>query len=89
MSRLARLGQSLYDGRVSINFVGRKWLWYGVSAVIVLVALSGLFFKQLNLGIEFEGGVEYRVSFASGQADDAAVTAVRDAVVKTEIEDAS
>ena len=89
MSRLARLGQSLYDGRVSIDFVGRKWLWYGVSAVIILVALVGLFFKQLNLGIEFEGGVEYRVSFASGQADDDAVTAVRDAVVTTEIEDAS
>ncbi len=89
MSRLARLGQSLYDGRVSIDFVGRKWLWYGVSGLIVLVAMFGLFFKQLNLGIEFEGGVEYRVSFASGQADDGAVTAVRDAVVATEIADAS
>ncbi len=89
MSRLARLGQSLYDGRVSIDFVGRKWLWYGFSAVIIAVALSGLVFKQLNYGIEFEGGVEYRVSFVSGQADDDAVVAVRDAVMGTEIEDAS
>lgn len=89
MSRLARLGQSLYDGRVSINFVGRKWLWYGISAVIVLVAMFGLFVKQLNLGIEFEGGVEYRVSFASGQADDDAVTAINEAVRDTNISNAS
>ena len=89
MSRVSRLGQSLYDGRVSIDFVGRKWLWYSISLVIVLVAMFGLFVKQLNLGIEFEGGVEYRVSFASGQADDDAVTAIREAVVETGVTNAS
>ena len=26
MSRFARLGQSLYEGTVSVDFVGRKWL---------------------------------------------------------------
>ncbi len=89
MSRLARLGQSLYDGRVSIDFVGRKWLWYGISFVIILVALFGLLVKQLNYGIEFEGGVEYRVSFAAGQADDDAVTVIGDAVRATDIDNAS
>ncbi len=33
-----------------------------MSAVIVLVAIGGLTFKGLNYGIEFEGGVEYKVS---------------------------
>ena len=66
MSRLSRMGHALYEGKVSIDFVGRKWLWYAISGLIVLVAVLGLTVKGLNMGIEFEGGVEYRVSMASG-----------------------
>jgi preprotein translocase subunit SecF len=58
MGRLSRLGNDLYDGDVSIDFVGRKWLWYTVSGIIVVLAVAGLYFKGLNFGIEFEGGVE-------------------------------
>ena len=61
MSKLSNLGHSLYEGKVSIDFIGRKWLWYSISGLIVLLALYGLLGKGLNLGIEFEGGVEYRV----------------------------
>ena len=35
-------------GRKSIDFVGRKWLWYAISGVIVLLAVAGLWFKGLN-----------------------------------------
>ncbi len=80
MSRINNLGHDLYDGTVSIDFIGRRWVWYAVSAVIVLTAVLGLTTKGLNFGIEFSGGVEYRVVLASG-ADDAAVAKVRDAVV--------
>src|SRR5205085_7096798 len=66
-------------------FVGRKWLWYSISALIVLVAVLGLTVKQLNMGIEFKGGVEYRVSMATGQADEQAVVAVRNAVADSGI----
>ena len=30
MGKASRLGNALYEGDVSIDFVGRKWLWYGV-----------------------------------------------------------
>ena len=73
MSKMSRFGQHLYDGTVSIDFVGRRRLWYAISALIVAVAVAGLVWKPLNLGIEFEGGVEYRVSMQSGQANEAAV----------------
>ena len=53
MSKFARLGNDLYEGRVSINFVGRKWLWYAISAVIVAISAYGLVGPKLNLGIEF------------------------------------
>ena len=35
MGKLSRLGNALYEGDVSIDFVGRKWLWYAISGIIV------------------------------------------------------
>ncbi len=89
MSKFARLGNDLYEGRLSINFVGRKWLWYAISAVIVAVAVFGLLGPKLNWGIEFEGGVEYRVTMPAGEADQEDVTAVIEAVQGSGIENAS
>jgi len=80
MGKLSNLGHALYEGTVSIDFVGRKWLWYAFSGVIVLAAVAGLAIRGVNLGIEFEGGVEYQVSVASGQMTDATVEKIRDSV---------
>jgi len=80
MGKLSDLGHALYEATVSIDFVGRKWLWYALSGLIVLAAVGGLLVRGVNLGIEFEGGVEYQVSVASGQMTDATVEKVRDAV---------
>lgn len=89
MGKMSRLGNALYEGDVSIDFVGRRVLWYSISAVIVLVAIGGLYFKGLNMGIEFEGGVEYRVATQSGQANQATVEEIRDAVAGSGIDAAS
>ncbi|HET9828625.1 MAG TPA: protein translocase subunit SecF [Nocardioidaceae bacterium] len=83
MSRLSRMGHALYEGQVSIDFVGRKWLWYALSGVIVLAAVSGLLVRGLNLGIEFKGGVEYQVSMPAGQNTEANVVKIREAVART------
>ena len=32
MGKFSRLGNELYNGRRSIDFVGRRWIWYAVSA---------------------------------------------------------
>ncbi len=88
MSKLSSMGHALYQGQVSIDFVGRKWLWYAVSGLIVLVAVLGLTVKGLNMGIEFEGGVEYRVAMQSGTDGETAVEGIRDAVSNTGIENA-
>ena len=89
MGRLSRLGNDLYDGHVSIDFVGRKWLWYTISGIIVVLAVAGLYFKGLNFGIEFQGGVEYNVSVASGQATQANVDKIATAVADTGIDAAA
>lgn len=88
MSKLTRIGHALYEGKLSIDFVGRRRLWYAISGVILLVAVCGLVFKGLNYSIEFSGGVEYRVAVASGQADNATVQKITDAVVSTGLEPA-
>jgi len=89
MGKFSRLGNALYEGDVSIDFVGRKWLWYSISGVIILLAVGGLYFKGLNLGIEFEGGNEYNVSVGAGEATQENADKIRDAVAATGIKDAS
>ena len=82
MGKISDLGHALYEGTVSIDFVGRKWLWYALSGVILLCAVAGLAVRGINLGIEFEGGVEYQVSVASGQMTDTTVENIREAVAQ-------
>jgi preprotein translocase subunit SecF len=86
MSRLGRIGNRLYTGDVSIDFVGRRRTWYTISAAIVIVAALALGLRGLNMGIEFKGGVEYDVQIASTQSN---VVALRNAVVGTGLDAAS
>jgi preprotein translocase subunit SecF len=79
MGRISRLGNRLYTGERSIDFVGRKWLWYAISGVIVVLAILGVMVKGLNYGIEFTGGTQYKVTIADGATQDQA-DAVREAV---------
>ena len=97
MGRLSTIGQQLYSGRVSVDFVGRRRLWYAISAVIVLAAAAGLLVSGVNLGIEFKGGVEFTARIAPTQAnvdtltraaEDAGVAAVQDPIVTTSGTDA-
>ncbi|CAN5320799.1 hypothetical protein BH18ACT14_BH18ACT14_03300 [soil metagenome] len=44
-----------------VDFLGKRRIWFALSAVIVLVGLGSLGLKGLNLGIDFEGGSQ--VSF--------------------------
>ena len=88
MSKLSRIGHDLYEGHVSIDFVGRRWLWYTISGVIVLAAAAGLLVKGLNLGIEFEGGVEYSVSVPASKLNQHTVDEIRQAVAGTGIPEA-
>jgi preprotein translocase subunit SecF len=86
MSRFGKIGNRLYTGDVSIDFVGRRRTWYAISALIVIVAALGLGLRGLNRGIEFKGGVEYAVQIAPTQAN---VESLRSAVVGTGLAAAS
>ena len=85
MGRFSRLGNALYEGRTSIDFVGKRWLWYSISGVIVLLAVLGLSTKGLNLGIEFKGGDQYTVSLPTSQVTQHNADVLREAVAATNI----
>jgi len=85
MGRISTLGQHLYEGKVSLNFVGRRRLWYAISALIVLLAGSGLLLRGVNLGVEFKGGVEFTAQVEN--ATQAQADTLREAVVATGVED--
>jgi preprotein translocase subunit SecF len=85
MGKYSRLGNDLYSGHTSIDFVGRRYLWYALSGVIIVAAVLGLSFRGLNFGIEFVGGAEYTVTMPSGQATQANADKLRSAVSDTGI----
>jgi preprotein translocase subunit SecF len=81
MGKISQLGNSLYTGQRSVDFVGRKWLWYSVSGLIVILAIVGLSIKGLNYSIEFTGGTQYKVSdLPKSEASQDNADRVRDAV---------
>jgi preprotein translocase subunit SecF len=62
----------LYQGETEIDFIGRRRVWFIISAVVVIGCLAALFTRGLNYGIEFEGGVQITAEIpADGPLGDA------------------
>ena len=51
----------LYHGLTTINFVGRRKLWFTISTVIIVLGLGSLSVRGFNLGIDFRGGSSFEV----------------------------
>jgi preprotein translocase subunit SecF len=65
MASLANLGNELYTGKRSVNFVGRRRTWFAVAGALMVASLLLLGLKGLNAGIEFRGGSQFTVSGAA------------------------
>jgi preprotein translocase subunit SecF len=86
MASFAKFGNDLYTGARSINFVGRRNIWYAIAAVFVIVSVIVPIARGgFVLGIEFRGGSEFQVAgIADLDQDDARAQAqdtARDAVL--------
>ncbi|MFC5730116.1 MULTISPECIES: protein translocase subunit SecF [Nocardioides] len=88
MGKMSRVGNDLYLGRKSINFVGKPWLWYAISAVLVGAAVLTLYLKPLNMGVEFVGGTTFSVPVGQGNATQDAADALQEAVGNADIKNA-
>jgi preprotein translocase subunit SecF len=61
----------LYFGQTAIDFWGRRWWGFGISIALIVISLLSLATRQLNLGIDFEGGVVLDVPAGELSVDDA------------------
>lgn len=78
----------LYHGDLGVDFVGRRNLWFALSAIVLVVCAGALFTKGFNYGIEFEGGVQTQAPVPAdgplGNASDQEVIAdIEDALPPT------
>src|SRR5208282_1127565 len=67
-----RLGR-IYQGRTTVDFVGRKRTWFTISIVIIVLGLASLGIRGFNLGIDFKGGSSWTVQTSHSTV--AAITA--------------
>jgi SecD/SecF fusion protein len=63
-----------------IDFMGKRWIGFAISGVLLIIAIGALVFRGLNFGIEFQGGTVITLTNTSATiekvraaADDAGV----------------
>ncbi len=77
--------RKLNRAETNIDFVGHKKRWFTISAVLILISLVSFGVRQLNLGIEFEGGLELQTPNPAG----ATVAEVRSSLEEIGVDDAT
>ncbi|EAR24443.1 protein export protein SecF [marine actinobacterium PHSC20C1] len=70
MASFSKFGNDLYTGQVSVNFIGRRRVWYILAAVLLAVSIivptlrGGYVF-----GIEFTGGSQFQIDSVEALAN--------------------
>jgi preprotein translocase subunit SecF len=54
------MGHQLYTGEVSYDFIGRRRLWYTISAIMLSISVLAVVLRGLTWGIEFSGGADFK-----------------------------
>jgi preprotein translocase subunit SecF len=69
--------RDLYHERTHFQFVDRAWRWAILSGALILISVVAFAIRGLNLGIDFEGGIQWEVNVPPKAAS---VAKVRDAL---------
>ena len=86
MGKFSRIGNDLYGGRRSIDFVGRRGLFYTITLAVVGAAVAIILVKGMNFGVEFTGGTQIRASMPAAEVTQDNADAIRTAIVDAEID---
>lgn len=84
MSKFSDLGNDLYTGKRSVNFIAKRKVFYIIAAaMIALAVVLPIARGGFNFGIEFKGGSEFRVSGISQSDQQKAIDAVHSVVASS------
>ncbi|MEU0496529.1 protein translocase subunit SecF [Mycobacterium sp. NPDC006124] len=72
----------LYTGTGAFDVVGKRKLWFGISAAIVLICLASILIRGFTFGIDFEGGTKVAMP-ATGAQGQVTTQQVEDVFSKT------
>ena len=61
----------LYRGETHFDFIGRKKIWFTISALIIVAGILAIGVRGLNLGIDFKGGSSWEVAVQNVNVADA------------------
>jgi preprotein translocase subunit SecF len=56
----------LYRGEVSVDFVGKRKLWYSISGAILVISVAAVLIFGLNFSIDFKGGTQFQFPVTHG-----------------------
>ena len=81
MTSLRTIGNELYSGKRSFDFVGKRKLWYTIATIAILASIALPFLRGgFNFGIEFRGGSEFRLTNSQELSQTLAVDAIQSIV---------
>jgi preprotein translocase subunit SecF len=83
MAKFSGLGGRLYRGETSVDFIGKRKIWYSISGLLILASALTLFTQGLHLGIEFKGGSSFTITSANASVQ-TAETALREAGINSQ-----
>ncbi|CAN5296446.1 protein translocase subunit SecF [soil metagenome] len=85
MASFSQFGNDLYTGKRSYDIIGKRKIWYGISAVLILIVIVVPIFRGGFLfGIEFLGGSQFQISSSAGLDSTKAQTLAQDTVLAVE-----
>ena len=85
MASFAQFGNDLYTGKRSYNIIGKRKIWYGISALLILIVIVVPIMRGGFLfGIEFLGGSQFQVASSAGLNSTEAQVLAQNTVLKVE-----
>jgi len=84
MASFSKFGNDLYTGDVSINFIGRRKLWYALAAVLLIISIAVPALRGgYVLGIEFTGGSQFQIDSVEALTDSDSSADVQNLAIDT------
>ncbi|QYH36094.1 protein translocase subunit SecF [Salinibacterium sp. M195] len=87
MASFAKFGNDLYTGERSINFIGRRKIWFILAAALIAVSVIVPVLRGgFVFGIEFTGGSQFQIDSVSALADPETNADAQDLATETVVE---